>query len=640
MNMDSKADLLKKKQDKTIVAESLDNNASIKEIIDLLHSKHRTQKVYNYFCQVAAQRSASVSYKHFLFPGHPLNSFSEEWDGGLNSGFFETFFHKSLLPRMITKLRHMEKQDPVTAVMLKKNEWNSHWQKFKSVIGRKQKMYEWKDEVLHCPEEFVEMAEHWDNNPDIYFDAAYNWYYAGNGNMHLISLHGDEYLLYSELNCVYLSPFNRNYLTIDYEYEVSYNVGDDIYIFETVVSQNIIAVRTKYKVSILKLVDSNDGYMIQKLKDMESKLPFTGISFDEYHKNILYVTTLDYKLTIVNIDRMTGRSKQLRGGIESLVNNWSTVIGSERMYYTHVTKNSLTLYDKRTNNAFERWKSIKDIVDDVNCNDISVAKYCKGKPMLYIGTDHHIFLLDMRYNKAENKKVKAIQRWTHGSQCIPTYLSICHFEYNKELICLSSQWCEDMCVVSNYADRLTRHKDISSMMIPYRPPSVFATLNEAQEKMLCTDMHNPIQNRLSTAITGLVSVEQGENYSILMLNSLGDISAHTLCPESMSMFVEDEGIEKFDEWSKMYKVKQKDFVVTHIENIQNVWKSLEQVPPTYKFGERKGVKKVNKFNEQDILDAYENEELDPGLLEVWMKTKDDTADPEEQTAAQMFFTAD
>lgn len=439
-----------------------------------------------------------------------------------------------------------------------------------------------------------------------------------------------------------MSLFDTKNLSVEYNHEITYNFPEDTRILETVMSQDVIAIRTKHKVTILKLMEHYNDMKIEKLKDMESKLPFTGISFDEYHKNILYVTSIDYKLTIVNIDRMTGRSKQLRGKIDTLVNNWNTVIGSERSYFTHVTKKSLTLYDKRTNNAFERWNNLSNITDSRTCNTITVAKYCKNKPLLYIGTNHHMFLIDMRYNKAENRNLKAIQRWTHGMQCVPTYMSICDFEVNKELVTLSSQWCEDMCVVSNQADTITRHSDLRSVSLPYRPPSVFATLHQAQLKMLCCDLHKPIQNRLSTAITGQTVVEQNHSYSVLMQNSLGDITSHTMCPNNMMMFFEDDGCEQLEEWSKLYIEEPKDFEVSHVVDISTVWKSLKSVPETYRFGENKFMKrKTSKFNEQDIADAFEKEDIDPSLLDIWMRDGEETmVEPEEKTDSQLFFSCD
>lgn len=371
---------------------------------------------------------------------------------------------------------------------------------------------------------------------------------------------------------------------------------------------------------------------------MESQIPFSGISFDEYHKNILYVTTLDFRLTIVNLDRMTGRSKQLRAEVSSIINNWSTVIGSERGYFSHISKRSITLYDKRSNCAFQRWKNIRHITDDLSCNDISVARHGTDKRLMYIGTDHHLILLDLRYNKQEKNKLKAVQRWTHGMQSLPTYMTVCKFEYSKELVCMSSQWCEDMCVVSNYADRLTRHNDISSVTIPYRPPSILQALTEAREKMLCCDVDNSISSRLCTSITGLSVVEQDDSFDILMLNSLGDVSCHTLCSQHMTAFFEDPSLELLDEWSKTYKTEPKNLEVTTLIDISGVLKDFRVIPDDYKFGVNRFITKTDKFSEKEIEDAFKNEELEAGLLEIW-KTKP-TEYTKDESSFNLFFTDD
>ncbi|KAJ0174959.1 hypothetical protein K1T71_009100 [Dendrolimus kikuchii] len=624
--------VLQKRKLDTFAADSLDNNATVEKIFEYLESKNKHSKAYKFYC-LNLRQTRRCDTLHYLVPGHPLNAFHEEWDGGLKSGYFESFSHKSMKPKMITEIRNMHVKDPVTETMAKKIDWNLKWRTYRrlNTITSDKRRYKWhNDNVLECPKAFVEMAEHWEQNPDVFFDSNYNWYYAGNGNMQLINFHGSDYLLHSELNCLWVTPFSKDNLILNYEKELIYDCKDTI--LETVSCQNLIAVRTKNKIIILKLTESDDKICIEKLKDIESKLPFTSISFDEYHKNILYVTTLDYKLTIVNTDRMTGRNKQLRGRIKTLTNNWSSVIASERCYYTHITKDSIVLYDKRTNNAFQRWKDIEKVADEFLCNDITVAKHCKGRPLLYFGTEHHLFLMDMRYN-ASNKLIP-VQRWMHGMQCPPTYMSICSSEIDREFVFLSSQWCEDMCVTNNYAKRLESKADISSVSIPYRPPSVFSTLREAHQKSLFCELENPINNRLSTAITGMTIVPQDEKYFILMQNSLGDISSHALFPKHMTMFIDDDSVEQLYEWSNSYKVESKEFEVSKVVNIRNLWKRLKKVPGDYKFEESKYLKD-SKFNEQDIYDDFENDELESGLLDIWIKEQNQEHDTIEE-ASQFF----
>lgn len=69
-------------------------------------------------------------------------------------------------------------------------------------MGKKRK-YEWlNDEVLHCPKQLVDIAAYYEQNPDPYFESSYNWYYAGHGNMVLLSLSGLDYLVHSEFSCL------------------------------------------------------------------------------------------------------------------------------------------------------------------------------------------------------------------------------------------------------------------------------------------------------------------------------------------------------------------------------------------------------------------------------------------------------
>lgn len=73
-----------------------------------------------------------------------------------------------------------------------------------------------------------------------------------------------------------------------------------------------------------------------------------------------------------------------------------------------------------------------------------------------------------------------------------------------EHIVVSSQWCEDTCLVSNYSACVTRACDVPGASVPYHPPSVLDVLSAARMKMLCFELSNRIDGRLVTAVTGQV----------------------------------------------------------------------------------------------------------------------------------------
>lgn len=356
-----------------------------------------------------------------------------------------------------------------------------------------------------------------------------------------------------------------------------------------------------------------------QMKLMESEITFTSISFDKHHKNILYVTSLDCKLTIVNLDRLTGRSVKLNCNSASFVDNWNTVVSSDRLTYTHVARKSVGIYDKRTNSSTKIWNTLREITDEVGCNHISVANQPEGTSSLYFGTDHHLFLMDIRFIK----NFRPVQRWTHGMQCVPTYMTTCHFEFNKELICLSSQWCEDTCVIANYTDHMTRETELRAIILPYRPPSILNSLHEARQLSLCFDLYNPVEWRLSTAITGSIIMEQSENYIILTQNSLGDISSHILFPEHMETFIDDNSVQELNEWCKGYKVENKELEMTSVVDISQTWTCLKKVPDNYKFVEDKVSEQ--ELDEKEICESFANKKLDSGLLDVWTNVFNETA---------------
>ncbi|XP_069360172.1 uncharacterized protein [Maniola hyperantus] len=598
-------------------AEDIDTNGTVTQIIEEL--RKRNSLAYSFFCYVLRPRRyvGGTEHYHYVLPGHPINAFGGDWTGELNLDYFEPFPYRSQPPKMITPMKNVHKPDPVTNVLMEKYDWTKTWTIMKSHRASKKVMESYEqlnEDVVQCQQHLVELAAQLDSEPEPYFHSSYNWHYAGRGNLQLACVDWADYLLHSQFTTVYLSEFNKNTLTINMEHVASFDCGKGNNILETIISpQNIIVLRTKYKIFILKLINTNESMTLKKLKCIKSEeFPYTSVSFDNFHKNILYITTLHYKLSIINLDRMKARSVQLTAKVTSLVNNWNRVFSSERGYYIHAGRSSISIYDKRSNATVHVWKDVKSIADQVNCNDISAAEHFQGSESLYLGTDHHLFLMDLRCIK---NTPRIVQRWTHGMQSAPLYVNNCNFGFGKELICLCSQWCEDLCVVPNYTDRIedTNSKGVT---IPYRPPSIFSALSEARWSGRCLDIYNPIERRLVTAITGCLMVERDENYDILMQNSFGDISCHTLYPEHFESFIDNDSAEKLHEWTETYEVEKKVLQVTTVGDIARFWKKLRKVPEGYKvFTYNKEPK--SKFDEKEIETIFEEEEVDGGLQEAW-----------------------
>lgn len=100
--------------------------------MEYLETKNKHSKAYKFYC-LNLRQSRRFDVLHHLIPGHPLNSFTEDWDGGLNSGYFGSFSHKSMKPKMITQIRNMGVIDPVTEVMAKKIDWNLKWRSYRKL---------------------------------------------------------------------------------------------------------------------------------------------------------------------------------------------------------------------------------------------------------------------------------------------------------------------------------------------------------------------------------------------------------------------------------------------------------------------------------------------------------------------------
>ncbi|KAJ2949701.1 hypothetical protein O0L34_g15632 [Tuta absoluta] len=617
----TKGKILKKKKEVVeFGADNIDNTAPVKKILDDL--QHKNDQAFTYYCQTIRPRPARKEDKnfHFTLTGHPIYAYPDDWEGDLNSGYFESFSYKSLMPNMITQLKNCGKIDPVSESIKLKMNWHYECQTLRNIAVSKSLVDKYEslnDEVVYCPKHLVDMAAYLDSDPDPYFDDSYNWYYAGHGNMQLICVNWVDYLLHSEFNTLYLTQFKKNEFYLETEHCATFDCeGNNI--LETICSSdNIVALRTKHKVYILKVSFCDDKIEFQKIKATESEEPFTSISFDSHHKNILYITTIKNKLTIVNLDRLKGRTVHLKEKVNSFCNNWNSVISSDRVTYTHVSRDSISIYDKRTNHANCMWNSFRDVTDHLACNTITAAQQYKDSFSLYYATNHHFYLLDLRNEK--RYKPKPVLRWTHGMQCPPIYSSFCDFEFNKELICLCSQWCEDMCLVPSYNRNLTRDIELPGTTMPYRPPSILSTLNEAKQKLLCHELYKPINDRLVASITGNIVMENGENYVILMQNSLGDISCHVLYPGHMESFIEDNSIEHLKNWSEELQPEKKPFEVSTVKDISAIWKALKRVPDNYVFCDSEIKKESSESVKNEVLDIFEKDDLDVGLLDVWEK---------------------
>ncbi|RVE49391.1 hypothetical protein evm_006006 [Chilo suppressalis] len=602
----------------------IDSTAPIAHIVKEFLKREYHNKAYRFYHQLLGKRKALHSLDiHYTTPGHPLKYFKDDWDGNIGTDFFEQFQYKSTMPKVITEMKNVDKYDPVTDLMKIKSDWHHGNSVIKAsaclVKAMRDKCeHQFNDEVMQVPQYLIDLATRLEKNPDPNFDASFNWYYAGNGNMQIICVNWVDYTLHSEFGTVYISKFDKDRIAQEMEISASFDCGKDNLIYETICSsQNIVAVRTKHTIFLLKIVEINNELCFEKLKHFETNSIYTGISFDSHHTYILYATTLDSKLTIVNINRMTGRSVKLKNNSDSLLNNWNCIIGAERCTYMHIEKGAITLYDKRTNSKVNIWTGVKDIVDTVHCNNISAAKHCKDSPSLYFATDHYAFLMDTR--AAKSKNLRAVQRWTHGMKCAPTYMLINKAANNKELITLSSQWCEDTCVISNYANSVINSCEISGVTMPYHPPNILDVLNQARQNMQCIDLYRPIEERLSTSITGQAMTEIDDQFCILTQNSLGDVFARNLYPKYMESFIEDDSVQRLHDWSKSYKTDIKIFEVSALRNIANVWHKLKKVPDSYNFGP-KNIKEY--FDESKVFESFEKEELIPELLDAWCVERD------------------
>ncbi|CAK1542006.1 unnamed protein product [Leptosia nina] len=600
------------------ITSDLDNTAPVKQILDEL--PHKNGEAFKFYAKNLLQKP--LLPKHWLRPSYPLNTFDEDWDGQLLHNYFEPLGFKSLPPKIINSIRNVDRKDPVTDYISNKLEWKKQLSDCKIAFANnkcEEDVEILNEDVISCPKLVVTTAELLKKDPEPYFDDTYNWYYAGFGNLQLLSLEGKDYILYSEFSKLYLKEFDKKHIKVTSDACASFDCSQEHNILEivyTIMQIPVIALRTRNKLFILKLLADRT---FEKISSLDSDIPYVGISFDGYHKKVLNVTRLDGVLFLINIETLLAKKILLKSHKNKKLNNWNVVLSAKNNYYLNVTRNSVCVYDKRTNDIEHYYKLIKTIVDEPHCNKISVARQFEGTDHLYFGTSHHLFVLDLRFVK--KYQLDVIQRWTHGMEFPPIYMDKCNIQSNRDMLCLSSQWCEDICVVADYkkSEFLTQSSNVS---MPYRPPSILSVLQEAREQLLCDDFYNPLDCRLNSSICGNKLLNLNDTCDILTLNSLGDITHHMLYPDHMQGIVEDDSVQSLYEWSKSYKIETKPFHVTTIFNIADAWKKLRKVSHDEMLSQYDST--TSKFDENEIWQVFENEEVDIELKEVWMEANNAT----------------
>lgn len=621
---------MSKRKVKSLEDSTFDNKLrstdSINEILKYIRNTNKN--AYKFYCRCFGRLQLTYGHHHLL-PSVPTFSFPDDWDGDVDGDFFESFKYKCKLPKMLTKMKNVNGSDPLTGYMKIKEDWQSELMKLRVHADHLKHQYKRiNDKVAQCPKVFVNLVKHYHSDPDPNFKSTYNWYYGGHGNLQLVTLNNRDYLLHSDFHYLYLSEFQRDSLTI-MPHTSSYDCGKDKNILETITNRSLIALRMMFWVFILKLNVEDGDITIQLLKKLHFEIACIGISFDESHSNILYITQLDNSLTIVNTSRMTKHQVQLTKP-KSLLNNWNAVISSDRFTYCHVTTENVSIYDKRTHES----KAVLNKIlakTDLRCNRITSVK--KYRDCLYVATYHNLLALDLRFN---NFKGNALQRWTHNMESSPTYINVVPFENDRELICLSSQWCEDMILVVGDGNNLANGFKVSSIIPPYRPKSIMSTLVEARKSMMCSSLNNPLGPRLSTSISGMVLLDVNDKYTVLQHNSLGDVTGHVLYPGHLELFVQDDSKEVLNKWAKSYVRETEPLLVSGVYDFSSFLKNLERVPDDTDLFSAEFVDGRQKhFSE--MVETFGNEVVDSSLLDVWRYTLDElkeAAKGEEEDDAQ------
>lgn len=411
-----------------------------------------------------------------------------------------------------------------------------------------------------------------EQDPDAYFNGKYNWYYTG-GTMDIIRQPYFDYLFFATGENMDQIEFQRittkNKLKKSFEVDLS-GGGTIFEVIPASIVANNFAVRQKFKNSIYNYQATNDERNLNKVCEFESEIPLISSAFDPFNNTTFCDLNVvgefrswDINSKKIIFNKNVSPIKNCNSKI-SCKGKWGALKNVERNVFLHCEGKQVNLVDLRTQNHQTKLNifNFQHSVD--TCEEISSITKSKINPnLMYIGTYHKLFGVDLRFVKKTKLEMSSVVRWTHQLKSPPLMIKTDNNDQEEEIILVASPIVGDskICVTSK-----NDQMEHISKYLPHKPYSIHNSFKEAQIRGYCIDPLSMIKKRVKLCNMGISLMCKDDRNLIFTQNSAGDVfqqyfgDKYTLLYDDVSLLMND--------W--MNETKDETIVHAHASEILNM----------------------------------------------------------------------
>lgn len=375
----------------------------------------------------------------------------------------------------------------------------------------------------------VDFIKKLEEDPDIYFNGRYDWYYTG-GTMDVIRQPYFDYLLFA--NGENMDRIEFQIITkknkLKKTFEIDFSEGGSIFeVIPASIISNNFAVRQKFKNSIYNYQTINKKPNLDKVCEFESELPLISSAFDPFNNTTFCDLNIIGEFRAWNIET---EKIFFNKNISPIYNcnrkidckgKWGALKNFERDVFLHCENDQVNLVDLRKK-KLKTQMNIFDFQFSVDsCEKISSITKSKINPnLMYIGTYHKLFGVDLRFVKKTKIEMSSVVRWNHQLKSPPLMIRTDNNQQEEEIILISSPMVGDsrICITS----KNERMEHISNYL-PHKPYSIHNSFREAQNKGYCIDPMSMLKKRVKLCNMGISLMCTDDRNIIFTQNSAGDV---------------------------------------------------------------------------------------------------------------------
>lgn len=430
-----------------------------------------------------------------------------------------------------TQLNWIDYEDPLCLLVKKKRKFQHELNAMQRIhkSNKKIKAFNMAFQKNFYSKNVVEFINKLDEDPDIYFTGNYDWNYTG-GTMDIIRQSYFDYLLHvtgENLDQIEFQRIsNKNKLKKSFEMDLSEN-GTIFEVIQSSQASNNFSVRHKFKNSIFNYQTTNSDKYLDKISEFTSKVPLISSAFDSFNNEMFCDLNVigEFRAWDINTNSVIFEKNISPIECKTIIDckgKWGALKNIERDVFLHCESKKINLFDLRTGNSHTKSDIFQFHQTTSSCEEISCITNSKiNSNLMYIGTFHKLFGIDLRFVKKTELEMSSVIRWTHQLKSPPLMIKTDKNTQEEELILLSSPLVGDskICVISRNAQM-----ELISNYLPHKPYSIYNSFIEAQMKAgCCIDPFSMFKKRVRLCNMGISLICKEDRNLIFTQNSAGDV---------------------------------------------------------------------------------------------------------------------